>query len=157
MPQYHNPSRTQLTWFSLLQGHTVPRTHFKGLKPSLLLDVFHALITLLLEVLSLLLIQQANVVQECGIAPYDLRRKEKCRRHGERKSEVRGAHLLGEVTLCHLSVSHTQTNTQCTQCTHLPQTYTHHTHAQNTHTNITRTRMRAPRSHSHPNEADGVS
>lgn len=52
-----------------------PWTHFKGLKSLLLLDVFHARIALLLEVLSLLLIQQASPVQECCIAFCELRRK----------------------------------------------------------------------------------
>lgn len=105
MPEYPGASKTWLGGLSLLQGNAGPRTHFKGLKPPLLLDVFHALITLLLEVLSLLLIQQANLVQECGIAPYDLRRKEKHKRHREREREVREAGVLGAITLCHLSIS----------------------------------------------------
>lgn len=60
----------------IAQGqHKAPRTHFKGLKPVLLPDVFYAFVALLLEVLFLLLIQQANLVQECCIAPYNLRTK----------------------------------------------------------------------------------
>lgn len=49
-----------------------PRTHFKGLYPVLLFDVLYALAALLLEVLLLLLIQQANLVQECCIPSYNL-------------------------------------------------------------------------------------
>ena len=64
-----------------------PRTHFKGLEPLPLLDVGQTLIALLLEVLSLLLIQQAHLIQECRVAPHDLRRKRdkhKCHRARER-------------------------------------------------------------------------
>lgn len=39
-----------------------PRTHFKGLQPLLLFDVLYALAALLMEVLLLILIQQANLV-----------------------------------------------------------------------------------------------
>lgn len=57
----------------IAQGHPGgPSTHFKGLHPLLLFDVFYALATLLLEVLLLLFIQQANFIQECRIPSYNL-------------------------------------------------------------------------------------
>lgn len=86
--------RDLLRWCSLRQGSAGHRTHFKGLRPLLLLDVFHALIALLLEVVSLLLIQQANLEQEWCIALYDLRRKEANTDAAWRERDVREAHLL---------------------------------------------------------------
>lgn len=81
-----------------------PRTHFKGLRPLLLLDVFHTHVALLLEVLSLLLVQQADVEQEWRVAPYDLRRREVNTHAAGRESDASGAHLPVK-SLCRLSIS----------------------------------------------------
>ena len=117
-----------------------PRTHFKGLKPLLLVDEFHAVIALLLEVLFLLLIQQANLEQEWWVALYDLRRKEANRHDRERKG-CEGSPSAWEITLCNLLISgagqHTHihtTHTQHTQCIYnTPHPHRHKTYK---HTNI---------------------
>lgn len=60
----HGSSCSRVSWG--------PSTHFKGLHPLLLFDVFYALATLLPEVPSLLFIQQANFIQECRVPSYNL-------------------------------------------------------------------------------------
>lgn len=87
--------------FNCSRAAQSPRTHFKGLEPVLLLDVFYALIALLLEVLFLPLIQQANFIQECCVAPNNLKTKETCINGRKREKDGGlGSPWLHEVALC---------------------------------------------------------